>query len=304
MTWNNKPTTPRKARGGIKALDEKGEFAKNWWARRWLRAMENLMAAARLQRGQSYARLGQVLSIEEHRGVVVARVQGSRSKPYKVTIRLMHFNNAQWERVFKVLSGKALFAAQLLSGEMPPDIEDAFSAARVNLFPTRAGDLLTECSCPDWANPCKHIAAAHYILGNRFDEDPFLLFRLRGRTQEQVLEGIRRYRSSQYHEEEIPSQAEIPIEEDREEIEESTFEDPCSLENFWQMQSRLEDYSLDLKPPDIPLPIFRRLGEPDIARDESMERMLEDGYNSVSQWALLIAYHGSESPSSPANGEE
>jgi len=304
MTWNNKHPAPRKARGGIKALDEKGEFARNWWARRWLRAMENLMAAARLQRGQSYARSGQVLSIEEHHGVVVARVQGSRSKPYKVTIRLLHFNNLQWERIFKVLSGKALFAAQLLSGEMPPDIEEAFAAARINLFPTRAGDMITECSCPDWANPCKHIAAAHYILGNRFDEDPFLLFRLRGRTQEQVLEGIRRYRTSQIQQEESLPERDIPLEEDADEVEESTFEDPGSLEHFWHMQSALDDFSVSIKSPDIPLPIFRRLGEPDIAREESMERMLEDSYNSVSQWTLLIAYHGSEGTPAQSNGDE
>ena len=89
------------------------------------------------------------------------------------------------------MAGQALFAAQLLAGEMPQDIEEAFAAAGVSLFPDRRGDLDTDCSCPDWANPCKHVAATHYILGEQFDEDPFLLFRLRGRTQEQILAALR-----------------------------------------------------------------------------------------------------------------
>lgn len=304
MGWYNKPSGPRRAKGGIKARSEKGEFAKNWWARRWLKAMESLMDAARLQRGQRYARLGQVLSIEDHRGLLTARVQGSRSKPYKVTIRLAHFNDAQWERVFKVLAGQALFTAQLLAGEMPANIEEAFATARVSLFPARAGDLVTECSCPDWANPCKHIAATHYILGDRFDEDPFLLFRLRGRTQEQVLTGIRRYRSSQLKvEESEPEKIEL-LDGDIEESEDNAFQDDNPPEHFWQPQSSLENFSVNLTPPTIPFPIFRRLGEPDIAGDESMERMLEDTYKTVSQWAILIAFNGVDSASSMTNGEE
>ena len=93
------------------------------------------------------------------------------------------------------MGSKAVFAAKLLSGEMPQDIEQAFEAAGVSLFPSQRNDLKTDCSCPDYANPCKHIAATHYILGERFDEDPFLIFRLRGRTQEQVMQELRKRRS-------------------------------------------------------------------------------------------------------------
>ena len=90
------------------------------------------------------------------------------------------------------LSGQALFAAQLLAGEMPQEIDAVFAAAGSSLFPSTEGELETECSCPDWANPCKHVAATHYILAEQLDEDPFLLFRLRGRTQEQVMAALRR----------------------------------------------------------------------------------------------------------------
>jgi uncharacterized Zn finger protein len=82
--------------------------------------------------------------------------------------------------VAKVVSGQAIFASKLLAGEMPHEIEEAFRSASVALFPERHSDLKTECSCPDWSNPCKHIAAVYYLLGEEFDRDPFLLFKLRG----------------------------------------------------------------------------------------------------------------------------
>ncbi len=157
--------------------------------------MEGLVDQARLQRGRSYARSGQVLSIVETQNGIEARVQGSRPKPYDVTIQVTPLNDRQWDLVIDALSEQALFTAQLLAGEMPGNIEDAFNAAGVSLFPNQTGDLSSDCTCPDWANPCKHVAATHYILGDRFDDDPFLLFRMRGRTQEEILEALRQRRS-------------------------------------------------------------------------------------------------------------
>src|SRR5215208_307781 len=167
---------------GLKVRSKRGEFARNWWAARWIGALERLMDSNRLSRGRRYARGGQVLSVEEQTGAVVAMVQGSRSRPYRVHIQLEPLSEEQWERVTEALAERALFSAQLLAGEMPQDIEEAFRVAGVSLFPDRRGELRTSCSCPDWAEVCKHVAAVHYILGDRFDEDPFLLFRLRGRT--------------------------------------------------------------------------------------------------------------------------
>jgi uncharacterized Zn finger protein len=84
------------------------------------------------------------------------------------------------------MASQAIFAAKLLSGEMPQNIEEAFAEAKVSLFPTSEQDLDTECSCPDWANPCKHIAAVYYLLAERFDEDPFLIFKLRGEPRKRL----------------------------------------------------------------------------------------------------------------------
>ena len=149
------------------------------------------MDRGRLQRGRSYARKGQVLSLEEGKGQIKAKVQGSRRTPYKVTIELTPLSEKDWEKVLAALVERPYFVAQLLSGEMPQEIEDAFQAAKLELFPGRR-ELKQHCNCPDPAAVCKHLAAVHYILAERFDEDPFLLFRLRGKKQEEILASLGR----------------------------------------------------------------------------------------------------------------
>jgi uncharacterized Zn finger protein len=190
------PSRPIKVEGGIQSRSQRGAFAANWWAKRWLAVLESYGIGSRLQRGRSYARSGQVLNIDIQPGLVTARVQGSRPKPYAVEIQVSALPDAEWERVLDTISGQAIFAAQLLDGEMPQEIETAFAEAGVSLFPARTRDILTECSCPDYSNPCKHIAAVYYLLGEQFDHDPFLIFTLRGRTREQVIEGLRQRRAA------------------------------------------------------------------------------------------------------------
>ena len=178
---------PRKVKGGIRARSKRGAFARNWWARRWLSVLETLQLGGRLARGRSYARRGQVMDLEVQEGLVRARVQGSREEPYAVAIRVTLLSSAEWRRLADVLAQEAVFLARLLAGEMPTDIESAFAKAGLSLFPSRITELVTSCSCPDDSNPCKHIAAVYYLLGEEFDRDPFLIFRLRGKSRDELL---------------------------------------------------------------------------------------------------------------------
>lgn len=192
MAWWNDfryypPSRPREARGGIKAQSKRGTFGESWWARRWIEVLESFDIGARLHRGRSYARGGQVLSVLIGRGTVSAEVQGSRPRPYQVRIKVEALSKAAWKKLAEVLGKQALFAAKLLAGGMPEDIEQAFEAAGLSLFPGKSKDLHTECSCPDWSNPCKHIAAVYYLLGEEFDRDPFLIFKLRGMEREELI---------------------------------------------------------------------------------------------------------------------
>jgi uncharacterized Zn finger protein len=191
MSWYHREyfprSRPRAAKGGIKAQSKRGAFGQSWWAKRWIAVLEGFNIGARLGRGRSYARNGQVLDIKLDQGKVTAKVQGSQARPYAVTIQVKSLSAAEWTRLIDALTGQALYSAKLLAGEMPQDIEELFQQAKLSLFPERLKDLTTDCSCPDSSNPCKHIAAVYYLIGEEFDRDPFLLFRLRGLDRDELL---------------------------------------------------------------------------------------------------------------------
>jgi uncharacterized Zn finger protein len=278
-----KPTKPKEAKDGIKARSQRGSFARSWWAEQWIAALERLVDSGRLSRGRRYARKGQVLSIEETKDGVAARVQGSQSKPYKISIQITPLSDVQWEKVIDALAEQAIFTAQLLAGEMPQEIEQAFSAAGVSLFPAKRGDLKTDCSCPDYANPCKHVAATHYILGERFDEDPFLLFRLRGRTQEQVLQALRQRRVGQMElldEEPAEPETIVPLEN-------------C-LEHFWELGALLENIPVSIRPPAVEMPLLKRLGEAAFIPDPGIESLLRAAYHTIGREAIQAAFQEEE----------
>lgn len=181
------PSRPLVAKGGIRAHSRRGGFGQTWWASRWTEILEDFDLGARLSRGRTYARRGQVLTIDVREGMVAARVQGSRSRPYRVKIEVGTLGSSDWEKLSAALLERPVFAAKLLAGQMPENIEDVFRKVGLSLFPERSDDLRTDCSCPDWSNPCKHIAAVYLLLGEEFDRDPFLIFKLRGGEREVLL---------------------------------------------------------------------------------------------------------------------
>ncbi len=190
-SWRDQPRGPKPAppAHGIKIKNA----GTTWWGRLWIEALEKLSPdyASRLERGKTYARTGRVHDLVVMPGKVTASVTGSRAEPYAITIEITPLDDATWKKALGSLASKARYAAQLLAGEMPEDVDQVLRKVGVRIFPSKAGDLATECSCPDWANPCKHVAATHYVLGDALDKDPFLLFELRGRTRDQVLAAMR-----------------------------------------------------------------------------------------------------------------
>lgn len=173
------------------------KIGATWWGQRWIEALEHMSRdyLNRLGRGRNYARAGRVHDLKIDSGLVSAQVTGSEIDPYRVTLRIAMLPPASWKKAIDAMSRQALFAAELLSGQMPRDIDQAFRAAGHSLFPAKQREIEMDCSCSDWANPCKHVAAVHYVLGEAFDKDPFLLFELRGRTKKQVLGALSALRS-------------------------------------------------------------------------------------------------------------
>ncbi len=177
---------------GIATAKQRGAMADSWWSRRFVDVLEGYGLGGRMQRGRTYARKGQVLSIAVRPAVIVAQVQGSRPSPYAVRITMRRTaQDAQWQHIESVMGATVGFVARLLADEVPPELEDVFEDAGVDLFPLTWGALDASCSCPDHENPCKHIAAVLYLFADQLDRDPWLLLAWHGRSRDDVLELLR-----------------------------------------------------------------------------------------------------------------
>ncbi|MDR1513613.1 MAG: SWIM zinc finger family protein [Propionibacteriaceae bacterium] len=188
--WYPPPSRPRAVEGGLKARSKRGGIAQTWWSNRFIEVLESYGLGNRLARGRNYARRGQVLDLDIAAGAVEAKVQGSRARPYRVRVSVRAFGKADWAKVAQAMADDAWYAAKLLSGEMPEDIEKLFSQLDLPLFPLSARELDMDCSCPDWEVPCKHLAAVFYLLAEAFDDDPFLIFAWRGRDRDDLLDAL------------------------------------------------------------------------------------------------------------------
>jgi uncharacterized Zn finger protein len=267
----------------------KSEFGASWWAKRWIAVLESFGWADRLARGRSYARYGAVRKIDVTPGEVQARVQGSLSSPYRVRIAVRPLSSREWDAAIAAMGAQAIFAAQLLAGEMPPTIEEAFATARTSLFPT-AQDLATDCSCPDPANPCKHIAAVYYMLGTEFDRDPFLIFRLRGRDREAILDRLRELRAAAVAAEpaapEEPPPAPAPP------------APPPPLAPgpaFWHLATPLDTFRVEIVAPPRSAALIARLGPPPFWQPPAgFLPLLSAVYTQITGAALRAAFGGEE----------
>jgi uncharacterized Zn finger protein len=184
------PARPRPVDGGLRARSRRGEIGQSWWSARFIDGLEALGIGGRLARGKRYARAGQVIDLRVQPGSTTALVQGSRPRPYRVRIGLTAFGKTEWARVEQALADNAWYTAKLLAGEMPTDIDEVFAAAGLSLLPAGARDLSMDCSCPDFAVPCKHLAATLYLLAESFDDDPFQIIAMRGRSRQELLENL------------------------------------------------------------------------------------------------------------------
>ncbi len=284
--WIYERSVPRQAKGGIRAQSKRGTFGESWWAKRWISVLESFNIGARLGRGRNYARSGQVLSIDIEKGNVRAKVQGSRPSPYRIAIEMKSIPLANWGKLVNVLSHQAIYVAKLLAGEMPQDIERIFQSAGLSLFPEKSKDLKTECSCPDWSNPCKHIAAVYYLLGEEFDRDPFLIFKLRGLSREELIRMLgsgkketgRKKGKGKTHparEEEKTPPALEPISAD------------ASL--FWNGGNLPEDFCGEVQIPPVSAALLKRLGNfPFWRGKERFLDVLEPTYARASARGLAV----------------
>lgn len=155
-------------------------FGKTWWGSEWLKALTHIDFANRIPRGATYARQGAVKSIGVNGNVIMAKVSGSRKTPYKVEIRVPPFTREQTNRLMNQLLKQPALISKLLNRDLDPEVFQVAKRIGLNLFPQRWDDLDMHCSCPDWAVPCKHLAAVIYMMSREIDNDPFLVFSMHG----------------------------------------------------------------------------------------------------------------------------
>jgi len=283
--WHYPRSVPKPVKDGIKTKSRGGSIGKTWWSKRWIGVLESFHMGARLGRGRSYARRGQVMSIDVQEGLVTAKVQGSQRTPYKIKIALKPLSQKDWNKVTEAMAEQAIFVARLLAGEMPQNIEEAFEAARAPLFPKSSRELETECSCPDWANPCKHIAAVYYLLAEQFDDDPFLIFKLRGKSKEQLINELRERRAGAgvFEETTTAEETEFGVALSTTPLEE------C-LGTFWEAGAELAAFSANPVLPEVEFAVLKRLGKaPFTIKQKNISDLLEKVYATVSRAALAKA---------------
>lgn len=184
------PPGKRIAGDGIRSRSRRGAFATTWWGRRFVDAMEDVAGAGRVQRGRTYARAGQVLSLEVSAGRVQASVQGSRATPYATGLSFHTWDAETQRELAEAVAAAPAVLAAVLGGRMPEGFEQLTAGAGLALFPESLADARFDCTCPDWGDPCKHAAAVVYLLAEWLDGEPFGVLTLRGVERDGLLAAV------------------------------------------------------------------------------------------------------------------
>jgi uncharacterized Zn finger protein len=235
----------------------------------------------RLSRGRTYARNGRVLDVEVSTGALRARVQDAQPRPYRIEMAVEPFADQVWDRVIGALARQAIYTAKLLAGELPAEVVQLCDSAEAHLFPGHPDDIVMRCSCPEWAVPCKHVAAVHYAFAAELDRDPFLLFRLRGRTREELTAALRTRRGTfgSVGAAKAAAQAETAVATDPG----AEAGEEIPLDRFWAYDPEIDALNFVIHPPEVPGAVLRLLGTPPgwSVRDDLAD-VLQDLYRVAS----------------------
>jgi uncharacterized Zn finger protein len=224
------------------------KFTRSWWGDRFITALESFTESGRLGRGRAYARGRKVQRFEIKGNRITAQVLGSvnpyfgvyQEPIYNILIELKPIHKADWTTAIQLLASNASMVSKLMLNEVPDDIETVFAHVNLNLLPQNYRDFTTECSCPDYSNPCKHIAGVYYLVAAQLDQDPFLLFELRGLSRMELQEELKRSSLGQALSAELEAKSIEPEPVDALYTRPEVCSDlQPSLKEFWQGKKRL-----------------------------------------------------------------
>lgn len=269
------------------------KISKTWWGQNFMAALEEFTDAGRLSRGRSYASDKRILKFEIKEGLVKATVRGNvnpyfgvyEEPRYTTKFQMTPIAEKDWHKVVTQIGNRADLVSKLLMNEMPDDIDAAFRSSKVQLLPHSRKDFkLTDCSCPDYENPCKHIAGVYYRVASLLDQDPFLLFELRGLSRELLQDMLRKSPLG-----EVLSSMVTERETTLEPVD-SYYPRPCPSDapvvdynHFWRGQKRLPNHIEAPKPATVPGILVKKAGDypPFWHKDASFIEVMEEFYVRV-----------------------
>jgi uncharacterized Zn finger protein len=271
------------------------QFSRTWWGQRFIAALERFTDAARLGRGRSYARNGRILDYKLVKGTVTAKVRGSinpyfgvyKEPTYNTTITIKSISATDWTKVIRQITSRADLVTMLLMNEMPDTIEDVFAASGLHLLPHSQSDFTTKCSCPDYANPCKHIAGVYYLLASDLDQDPFVMFELRGLSRDDLHTELARSPLGQILASSLTAEADVPVEPVESYYTRPTKEPAAagvnSLKEFWAGAKRLPTPLVTASQASVPALLIKKQGDyPSFwHKDGSFIGVMEELYERV-----------------------
>jgi uncharacterized Zn finger protein len=270
------------------------QFSRTWWGQRFIAALEEFTDPARLGRGRSYASGGRILDYKLANGTVTARVRGSinpyfgvyKEPIYRTSITIKAISSADWKKAIQHIASRADLVTKLLMNEMPDTIEEAFSGLGLHLLPHSERDFETSCSCPDWANPCKHIAGLYYLLASALDRDPFVMFELRGLSRDELHAELVRSPLGQILATALVS-TEVPVEPVESyytrPTREPTTVEVASHKEFWTGAKRLPAPLASATQAGVPALLIKKQGDypPFWHKDVSFISVMEELYDRV-----------------------
>ena len=269
------------------------QFSRTWWGQRFIAALEQFTDPGRLGRGRSYASNGRILEHKLVNGTVTAKVRGSinpyfgvyKEPIYRTTITIKPISSADWKKAIRHIASRADLVTKLLMNEMPDTIEDAFSVLGLHLLPHSERDFDTDCSCPDWSNPCKHIAGVYYLLASALDRDPFVMFELRGLSRDDLHTELIRTPLGQILASSLKTE-ELPPVQPVESYHTRPTKNPAAItshKEFWTGPKRLPAPQPPSQQPAVPALLIKKQGDypPFWHKDTSFITVMEELYDRV-----------------------
>ncbi len=275
------------------------KFSRTWWGQEFIQALELISDDGRLSRGRAYVNNGKITFFEIKDGIVGATVRGSinayfgvyKEPLYITTIEFQPISAAKWAAAIALIASRASLISRLLLNEIPSNIEDSFKTLGLNLLPHGEKDFNAQCSCPDYGNPCKHIAGVYYRIAAELDRDPFLLFELRGLSREDLHKELAKSPLGQ------ALSAELQLSQGSLKPAESYYTKPTivatepveRLQDFWQGTKRLpQTIEPVVKPLVAGIPVKKQGDFPAFwHRNNSFLEVMEELYEQVRNKSLL-----------------